>query len=266
MSCKSSINWQEEYQHKLRILIVEDNLDNQLLLSKFLSPLGAQIDTAVNGLIGWEKATHQSFDLIIMDIQLPELDGIETTVRIRKLGITTPILAHSAYSNPESVKEYKKAGCDLFLPKPTNRKNLYEAIEKLLMNESVKKPTLLEQEAERSPPAKSSSKTPASNPFDRSLYKDDPVIAPLLPNIITKLPLKIQALKLAIDNNNQNEATFLAHQLKGTLLGFGFVSEGKAAGEIEEYMRRNPPQVQSSVIYRHMSDLMTAFLPDHHLN
>jgi PleD family two-component response regulator len=81
-----------------RILLAEDGVDNQLLISLQLREAGAEVVIAENGRIAVELARSQSFDLIFMDMQMPEMDGYSATSRLRELGCKLPIVALTAHA------------------------------------------------------------------------------------------------------------------------------------------------------------------------
>lgn len=111
-------------------LLVEDNLVNQKLLSTILQQMGLATEPAINGLEAIEKLENQNFDIIFMDIQMPELDGYSAAERIRKMGIKTPIIAISANVYPEDVQKSISSGMQMHIGKPFNMDELKEVIAK----------------------------------------------------------------------------------------------------------------------------------------
>ena len=101
-----------------RILVVEDSKDNQLLVSRILAKHGASVEVAVNGLEGYEKALRGKYDLVLMDIQMPVLDGLSATQKLRAHGFENPIVALTAHAMPEEREKCLAAGCDDHLVKP----------------------------------------------------------------------------------------------------------------------------------------------------
>lgn len=112
----------------VRILIVEDSYDSELLMKIFLEREGALLDFAHNGLEAIEKVLDGEFDIILMDIQMPVLDGLEATRQLRAQGYTKPIVALTAHALREEVKRSIQAGCDAHLTKPIEHGKLVRAI------------------------------------------------------------------------------------------------------------------------------------------
>ncbi len=115
-----------------KILVVDDNIDTRTLARHILEQAGHAVETAENGADCLEKLSRAPFDLVLMDVQMPELDGLEAARAIRggRLGIDskTPILAISAGVLPEDVEQCLEAGMNEFLPKPFRSDALLEAM------------------------------------------------------------------------------------------------------------------------------------------
>ncbi|MCH2207661.1 MAG: response regulator [Lentisphaerales bacterium] len=123
-------NFDVEFQN-LNLLIVEDNILNQKLIYKLLTGQGHSIITAENGLEAIRILERKSFDLIFMDMQMPELDGCAATKIIRReLKVETPIIAMTANAFTQSRRECKDAGMNDFIPKPINEKRLFNILSK----------------------------------------------------------------------------------------------------------------------------------------
>ncbi len=102
----------------LRVLLAEDNAVNALLATALLRRMGCIVDRAVTGEDAVEAASTAPYDLILMDIRMPGIDGLEATRRIRALGITTPIAAVTANAFEDDRRACLEAGMDAFLTKP----------------------------------------------------------------------------------------------------------------------------------------------------
>jgi CheY-like chemotaxis protein len=116
------------------ILLVEDNEMNRDLMVLRLSRSGFEVETAVNGLEAVEKCAGTPFDLVLMDLNLPELDGWEAIRRIRRQeqGLRTPIIALTASATVEDRDRAIAAGCDAFEAKPVHMPKLLDRIHALL--------------------------------------------------------------------------------------------------------------------------------------
>lgn len=109
-----------------QILVVEDNLEMQDLILEFLSAEGAVVTTAGNGKLGIERALESEFDLIVMDIQMPVVDGYQATTHLRAMGYRVPIIALTAYTSKESRDRCMAVGFTDFLSKPVDKKTLID--------------------------------------------------------------------------------------------------------------------------------------------
>lgn len=130
--------WQEEFIpdfSSAKILLVDDNAINRQVALGFLKDTHAQIDVAENGVIALEKVQLNTYDLVLMDIQMPEMDGLTATkVIINELNLTTlPIIAMTAQAMTEDVVKSKQAGMCDHLCKPISSEQLYQCITKHLI-------------------------------------------------------------------------------------------------------------------------------------
>lgn len=113
-----------------RILLVEDSEDNQFLIRHFLELEGVHVDVASDGQEGVEKALAAPYDVILMDIQMPVLDGYNATARLRQAGLKTPIIAFTAHAFQSEKERCLKIGFNDFLAKPIKKQNLLDSISK----------------------------------------------------------------------------------------------------------------------------------------
>jgi len=119
----------------INILVVEDNLINQMLVIKVLKKQGFETDVAENGLIALDKHKNNDFDIILMDLQMPEMDGYEATRKIRELSDSKkdiPIMAMSAHTIKGEFEHCIEIGMNDFISKPFDTKELYEKIFRLV--------------------------------------------------------------------------------------------------------------------------------------
>ncbi len=117
-----------------KILIVEDNPQNMRLIEMTLKAKGYTLLKAVDGEEALEVAIRERPDLIIMDIQLPKLSGLEVTGRLRQVAgfEEIPIIAITAYAMKGNKEKSIEAGCNAYLPKPINTRELPNLIAEML--------------------------------------------------------------------------------------------------------------------------------------
>lgn len=118
----------------LHILLVDDNPDNRLLIKAYLKKFPYEIDEAENGEEAVDKFVHSDYDLVLMDIQMPVMDGRSATKKIREWEMNhnkpaTSIIALTAHAIKEEIEKCVEAGCDAHLPKPVKKSVLIETIQ-----------------------------------------------------------------------------------------------------------------------------------------
>jgi signal transduction histidine kinase len=108
----------------VKVLVVEDAADNQLLMRRVLTRSGAAVDIACDGVEGIRMAMSKDYDVVLMDMQMPVKDGLEATAELRQRGYTRPILAVSAAALVEEREHALQAGCDDHVTKPIDMRAL----------------------------------------------------------------------------------------------------------------------------------------------
>ncbi|MGF1463804.1 MAG: ATP-binding protein [Maricaulaceae bacterium] len=130
------VNATPKLQRALRVLIAEDNSTNQLVLRALLEPSGSDLSLVTDGLAAVEAWRAGEFDLILMDVQMPKLDGVDASRRIRDIERSegrapTPIIALTANAMTHQVAVYLEAGMDAHVPKPIDPIALFTAMNTL---------------------------------------------------------------------------------------------------------------------------------------
>ncbi len=120
------------------ILLVEDDRVNQIVISKMLRSYGYRVEIADHGLKAVDMVRANGFDLILMDIQMPEMNGLEATREIRSFNEQIPIIAVTAHALEGDRDMFLAAGMDDYIAKPIQVENLINAIEKTIAQKSVK--------------------------------------------------------------------------------------------------------------------------------
>jgi PAS domain S-box-containing protein len=199
-----------------RILFADDALDNRRLVEHLLKKTGAQITMVENGQEAIEVARREQFDLILMDIQMPIVDGLTATRTIRKAGISTPIVAISAGAMTTDVRKALEAGCSMHLSKPFERSAFYEMLTRFMK-------ALDERKEQQTPDVLRSSVDDA-----------DPEMAELISEFVQGLPAKVQELLTTAATKDFIKMAALAHKLKGSSGMYGFPKLSAVAKTLEK--------------------------------
>jgi CheY-like chemotaxis protein/HPt (histidine-containing phosphotransfer) domain-containing protein len=198
-----------------RVLLAEDNPDNQRLIGLHLQRLGVQCVVADNGTEAVRRALAEPFDLVLMDMQMPALDGADATRRLRAAGYRGPIVALTANALQEDVKRCEDAGCDAFLSKPIDRARFAATVAQFL------------GAAQR---ADAPSEEP---PLVSTLLAEEPELADLIQSFVAKLPSMVEDLAAAQRAQDWASLKAKAHDLKAVGGGYGFAPVSAIAAKIE---------------------------------
>lgn len=112
----------------MHVLLVEDSPINRRFIGLMLSKGGIQVTNAENGQVGVEMATTSDYDAVLMDMQMPVLDGFQATTRLRQLGLTKPIIALTGHTTEKDRRRCLEAGCTDHLTKPLDAEKLLDAL------------------------------------------------------------------------------------------------------------------------------------------
>jgi signal transduction histidine kinase/ActR/RegA family two-component response regulator len=121
----------------LNILLAEDSPDNQVLINHYLRATGAKIEIANNGQEAVEKNLINNFDLVLMDIQMPVMDGFRALAELRAQGFKKPVIAVTAHAMKEERERAFQAGFTNYLTKPLNKNMLLSVLEKALLEKNL---------------------------------------------------------------------------------------------------------------------------------
>lgn len=198
-----------------KILLAEDNVDNQKLISLFVEDTGATIEVVANGKQAVEKGIAEKFDLILMDMQMPEMGGVEAIAKLRKKKCTTPIAILTANAMKEDKLKSEAAGANWFLTKPINEEDFYNVLKKHL-----------HQQNENS----------NNHVFNREKSKK---MEGFIEVYIGRLSETSAMLKSLLENNDWDNLDFEIHKLKGTGSSFGFHDITELCTLIEEKIKNS---------------------------
>jgi CheY-like chemotaxis protein/HPt (histidine-containing phosphotransfer) domain-containing protein len=209
----------------VKILLAEDSIDNQELLRTVLGNVGAEVVVVENGRLAIERAEMGSFDVVLMDMNMPKMDGYETTRKLRDRGYQRPILALTANAMPGDCEHCLAAGCNAHLAKPIDRKQLIETVAQYAMSKT----------RQTDAPTASPSRAVSRGQSDgiASQFVDDPQLADILPGFVERLPGQLEALCKALEEERLEDAERLAHRITGVGGSYGYPTLSEAARSLE---------------------------------
>lgn len=207
-----------------RVLVADDSPDIRRLLEAYLRQAGLEVETATDGREAVDKALRQPFDLILMDMQMPRLDGLGALRALRTGGAAAPIVAVTANVRASEVRRYREAGCADVVAKPIDREVFYEVVGRLLAG-------ALPASAEEMPP------------------EVQAMLDALRDKFLAGLPAELERLEQACRRRDWPSALVVAHGLKGTAGSFGFPELTRIAGLAELAIRADEP-VRAATICR----------------
>ena len=214
-----------------RILLVEDGADNQRLLRMQLSSAGASVVSAMNGQIAIDLATTQPFDLILMDMQMPVMDGYSATIELRRRGMTIPIIALTAYAMAEDRAKCLAAGCNDYLSKPIAEETLLTTV-----NQYLGRPVPHDNAAAIVVPPVPVRAATGSDQIKSSLA-GDPRMLEIIPIFVDRLPEKVHKMLDLLEHRDLVELQRLIHDLLGTAGGYGFAVVSSPARKAQQSIR-----------------------------
>ena len=233
----------------LQILLVEDKPMNRKLATTLLEKKGWQITPAHNGLQALEILATNHFDLVLMDIQMPELDGIETTRRIRAEEASTgrhiPIIAMTAHAMQGDRETFMEAGMDGYLSKPIDSEKLYRLVEETVAANQHSDNNALRSQGETIKLA--ANLTPEQQEFLerevismlKKLDGDKELLQEMVELLLEDARGELEQLRTLLETGNLQQGAELAHGIKGQLGSLGAEMAFAAARDLEESMQEN---------------------------
>jgi PAS domain S-box-containing protein len=234
------------------VLVAEDVETNQVLAKALLKQMGLDVTIAADGVEAVQKARSRNFDLIFMDIQMPEMDGYQATRAIREQGIKAPIIALTAHAIKGDEQRCIEAGCDDYLSKPIDRWRLIEKVQKYLLvtngAASESADTIKTQDdgafgVRRDQVTEESGLNPASEAGDGdeilnwneliSRLGDEELIREIVPVFLKDNKERINRLTEAVEARDAKTLKLYAHAVRGAARNIGAVRLSNIAHRLE---------------------------------
>jgi signal transduction histidine kinase/CheY-like chemotaxis protein/HPt (histidine-containing phosphotransfer) domain-containing protein len=213
----------------VRVLLVEDGETNRQFISLIIAEAGAEVVAMENGKEGVEAAMRESFDLILMDMQMPVMDGYTATRLLRSRGFTVPIIALTAHAMRDDEEKCLAAGCSGYLSKPVQIDQLLSGIRNAIGSSSAP--------AEGSP----LEAIEEAGPITSTLPMERPQFRRIVEQFVEKLANNMGEMQGALDEDNWEKLAALAHWLKGSGGTVGFDCLTAPAEELERMAKQQEP-------------------------
>lgn len=217
------------------ILVVDDGETNRKLIRLLLTRAGATVQTADNGLEAVQIAREIQFDVILMDMQMPIMDGYAATSTLRKEGHTIPIIALTAHAMRGDDDQCFQAGCTGYLSKPLNSEQLLTTLKEILVP--------LSDTSENS-----GSRDLSQPPLKSALPIEDPEFAEIVSEFIDQYSLKMASMLKAADRHDFRQLRQLGHWLKGAGGMAGFPILNEAGKRLEESALANDLEAVKQIL------------------
>jgi CheY-like chemotaxis protein len=211
-----------------KILVVEDVELNQYLARHIIESWGCSVQIAENGRQSLDMLATEDFDLILMDIQMPVMDGMEATKNIRSIGdvrkSTTPIVALTANAQVSECDVYYKAGMNDCLPKPIEEPALFRIIVKNIRKEKAQ-PAI----TQAFPPVANNTVRKEVKSYDLSMVEsisggDKAFILKMLQLFLDTVPATLEDMRIKSDSRDWAALSKVAHKLKSTVDSMGIAA------------------------------------------
>ena len=238
----------QEWLARAHVLVAEDNSVNQKVAVKILEGLRYRADVAADGLEALEALSRIRYAAVLMDVQMPEMDGYEATAEIRRRdegkGYRTPIIAMTANAMQGDREQALEAGMDDYVPKPVKPGELEAVLERWIPQEdsSSKPATLAKVVSDADPTASVGAEAPLNESVLEGLRElqaegEPDILEELIELFLTDVPPELVALREAVESGDAHSVERIAHTLKGSGGNMGAVRMAAICAELEEIGR-----------------------------
>jgi CheY-like chemotaxis protein len=240
------------------ILLVEDNEHNQILAKTYLERAGALIDIAGNGHVGLDSLSKNTYDLIIMDIQMPVMDGIRATEIIRKeLSLNIPIIGCSAHALESEKLRCFSAGMNDYITKPYSQLDLVSAVLRLKIEKSMPNYTSNEHSQSTIPSGELEDVNEIFKNWEYQLGKE--IADKLMTALLKRIPNDISKIETYVKSSDYSNLESATHNLAGSLGGLNIMNGMRLTRKLEESCKSNNKVVIESIaddLLRYLNHLL----------
>jgi PAS domain S-box-containing protein len=228
----------------LRVLSCEDGASNQKLITLVLKRAGvAVVDTVGNGQLGVEMAARGGYDVILMDMQMPVMDGYTAAAALRRAGCKVPIIAMTAHAMKGEEDKCRAAGCTGYVPKPIEVDRLLRTIAELTNADARPTPAQAPQSPKSAAPA-----AITAGPLKSALPMDDPDFKEVVLEFVDRLGERLDEVQHAWEQRELAQVASIAHWLKGSGGTAGFTAFTAPAKRLEQLAKNQDlDQIASAI-------------------
>ncbi|MCF6355731.1 MAG: response regulator [Candidatus Polarisedimenticolaceae bacterium] len=249
-------------QFNARVLVAEDNITNQIVVRSMLEKLNIHVDVADNGEEALQALERSPCDLVFMDCQMPVMDGLEATRRIRDVRSPVkdhaiPVIAMTANAMRGDRERCIKAGMDDYIAKPVDPARLRRVLEQWLPDRCFR---IAESDGAGGTPSLAESIFDYTAMSER-VMGDKALIRAVAEAFLKELPLQIEQLKAALQADDTAQMAALAHKIRGAALNVGGMVLSSSAHAIEQAGRREEPEMLCQALLeleQHAAQLVAA--------
>ena len=218
-----------------KILLAEDNPDLRVLVSMYLRRAGVSVVTAENGSEAIERMARDHYDLVLMDIQMPGMDGLAAMRKLHQSGCKVPIVALTANAMKNDQDNYRAAGFSDFLAKPIEPEQLYRVLNKFLTRNM-------------------STITADDAPIMSRVQDEDSAIMSVVQRFVDKLPWYYTNLTRAMDQRDWPVVREIVHDLKGSggTMGYPLITEIATSMYLESQRENLPDMLELTAQLAHL--------------
>jgi signal transduction histidine kinase/CheY-like chemotaxis protein len=251
---EKQVDAEDSYRWKFphaRVLVVDDGKENRELVKLLLEEAGLFVDEAQNGQLGVEKATAGEFDVVLMDVQMPVMDGFTAVGILREQGLQIPVIALTANAMKGFETQCLEAGYSGYLSKPINIDQFMELMAKILDGKKVKRDSNSIKVPEISQDVQPKDQQNADfGPIVSNLPAHIKKFKGIIVRFVKRLDEQLDTLEKAADGGNLKAVAELGHWLKGAGGTVGFDVFTEPAAQLELHAKNGEtPQIKPLIAH-----------------